>query len=42
MLEKRLDIIDELFKDFNPDEYYKNHDVPEMVDWSKPQGREIF
>ena len=36
------DVIDELFNDFDPNKYYKKHDVPEMVDWGKPQGREIF
>lgn len=40
--QKEPDVIDELFKGFDPDKYYKNHDVPEMVDWGKPQGREIF
>lgn len=40
--QKEPDVIDELFNDFDPDKYYKKHDVPEMVDWGKPQGREIF
>lgn len=39
---KEPDVIDELFNDFDPNKYYKKHDVPEMVDWGKPQGREIF
>ena len=39
---KEHDVIDELFNDFDPDKYYKKHDVPEMVDWGKSQGREIF
>lgn len=43
ILEKEeSDVIDELFKDFDLDNYYKKHDTPEMVDWGKPQGREIF
>ena len=39
---KEHDGIDELFNGFDPDKYYKKHDIPEMVDWGKPQGREIF
>ena len=39
---KEHDVIDELFNDFDSDKYYKKHDVPEMVDWGKSQGREIF
>ena len=39
---KEPDVIDELFNDFDPNKYYKKHDVPEMVDGGKPQGREIF
>ena len=40
--QKEPDVIDELFKDFDPDKYYKKHDTPEMIDWGKSQGREIF
>lgn len=40
--QKEPDVIDELFKGFDPDEYYKNNDTPEMVDWGKSQGREMF
>lgn len=39
---KEHDVIDELFNDFDPDKYYKKHDVPGMVNWGMPQGREIF
>lgn len=39
---KEPDVIDELFNDFDSNKYYKKHDVLEMVDWGKPQGREIF
>lgn len=39
---KEHDVIDKLFNDFDPDKYYKKSDVPEMVDWGMPQGREIF
>ncbi len=40
--QKEPDVVDELFKDFDPDKYYKKYDVLEMVDWGKPQEREIF
>lgn len=39
---KEHDVIDKLFNDFDSDKYYKKHDVPEMVNWGMPQGREIF
>lgn len=39
---KESDAIDELFSGLDPDNYYKKHDVPKMVDWGKPQGRELF
>lgn len=39
---KEHDVIDELFNGFDPDKYYKKHDVPGMVNRGMPQGREIF
>lgn len=43
ILKKKTNVtLEDLFKGFDLDAYYKHHKTPDKVDFGKPVGREIF
>lgn len=43
ILKKKANVtLDDLFEDFDLDEYYNHHKTPDKVNFGEPVGREIF